>query len=618
MARVLVHLVLCAVLLAGGQALAAEKRVALVIGNARYERGGAVPAAAANAGAVAEALRQTGFDVTVANNREHRGLVAALSHFAARARGAELGMIYYSGLALSAGGRNFLVPVDAKLEAEGDVVLDTLDLDQVLQQMQAPKRGVLLLDPVVPNPVAEALKTVRPVPGPPGPADTLLIAYAHQPDTPPAPARGSGPGPFAAALAEELIKPGADLRGALTEVQRSVAARTGGAQKPWMQDRLGPTVALLPEAPPEPKSELKPEPKPEPKIEPLDGPFVVTRDVNLRQTPDSKAPVVRRLARDTTVTATGRVRQGSWTRVTTDGQQGFVSNDYLKRPGVAPPAPAPVAADTGVRRVLRDATLFDRPVFGARGVRDLPAGMLLTVVESTADGNWVKVRDRFGQEGYVSAGTLGIGESEERVLSGASGPPPPGGSSDPEPARAARESGAGGESVANRARAMAQRGIEAQRRAREAAEAARRITATAWVQRFANGDVYEGEWASTAVGGIRQVQRGGYGVYRFADGQLYEGEWRDDQMAGAGVMAFRTGDRYAGGFRAGQPEGLGVFRYANGDGYAGEVRANSPDGMGELSFANGDRYQGPVSGRRPNGSGASERLGAWQGAGTGE
>ncbi|WP_431857875.1 SH3 domain-containing protein [Azospirillum sp.] len=603
MTRILVHLVLCVVLLAGGPALAAEKRVALVIGNARYERGGAVPAAAANAAAVAEALRQTGFDVTVANNREHRGLVAALSHFATRARGAELGVIYYSGLALAVGGRNFLVPVDAKLEAEGDVVIDTLDLDQVLQQMQAPKRGVLLLDPVVPNPVAEALKTVRPVPGPPGPADTLLIAYAHQPDTPPVPARGSGPGPFAAALAEELVKPGADLRGALTEVQRSVAARTGGAQKPWMQDRLGPTVALLPEPPPEPK------------VEPLDGSFVTTRDVNLRQTPDSKAAVLRRLARDTTVTATGRVRQGSWTRVTVDGQQGFVSNDYLKRPGPPPASPAPVAADTGVRRVLRDATLFDRPVLGARGVRQLPAGMLLTVVEPVADGNWVKVRDRFGQEGYVSAGTLGIGEGEERILSGTSAPPPsPGGSSEQEPPRAARESVSGGESAANRARAMAQRGTEAQERARTAAETARRGTATAWVHRFTNGDVYEGEWMISPSGGMRH----GYGVYHFADGQLYEGEWRNDEMAGAGVMAFRTGDRYAGGFRAGQPEGLGVFRYANGDGYAGEVRANSPAGVGELSFANGDRYQGPVSGRKPSGNGASDRLGAWQGAGAAE
>jgi len=603
-ARILVHLVLCVVLLAGGEALAAEKRVALVIGNARYERGGAVPAAAANAAAVAEALRQTGFDVTVANNREHRGLVAALSHFAARARGAELGVIYYSGLALSAGGRNFLVPVDAKLEAEGDVVLDTLDLDQVLQQMQAPKRGVLLLDPVVPNPVAEALKTVRPVPGPPGPADTLLIAYAHQPDTPPAPARGGGPGPFAAALAEELVKPGADLRGALTEVQRGVAARTGGAQKPWMQDRLGPTIALLPEAPPEPK------------VEPLDGSFVTTRDVNLRQAPDNRSPVVRRLARDTALTATGRVRQGSWTRVTVDGQQGFVSNEFLKRPDAPPAPPAPVAADTGVRRVLRDATLFDRPALGARGVRELPAGMLLTVVEAAADGNWVKVRDRFGQEGYVTAGTLGTESIDERTLSGSSGPlPSPGGASAPEPAR---EGVADGESAAGRARAMAQRATEAQRRAREAAEAARRITATAWVHRFANGDVYEGEWGSTPSGGVRQVQRSGHGVYRFADGQLYEGEWRDDQMAGVGVMAFRTGDRYAGGFRAGQPEGLGVFRYANGDGYAGEVRANSPDGVGELSFANGDRYQGRVSGRRPSGLGESDRLGAWQGAGTGE
>ncbi|WP_448189745.1 caspase family protein [Azospirillum sp. sgz301742] len=658
-----------AVLLAGGLAQAAERRVALVIGNAQYQRGGALPAVAANAAAVAEALRTAGFDVTVASNQEHRGLVAALSHFATKAKGAELGVVYYSGLALSLGGKSFVVPVDAKLASEYDVVIDTVELDQLLQQMQSPQRGVVLLDAVTPNPLADTLaqamgkagRSVRPVPGAPGPADTLLIAYSHQPDTAPAPVQGSGPSPFAAALAQELVKPGADVRGALAAVERTVAARTNGAQRPWMQDRLGQTVALLPvtvappPAAPPPATPLfaekHPEPPPaaapEPKVEPLEGSFVTTRDTNMRQGPDIKAPVLRTVARETTVTATGQVRRGSWIRTTLDGQQGFISSGNLRRSdasaepppdtvAAAPPGPTAAPAEPAERRMLRSATLFDRPALGARGVRELPAGMPVTVVEAVPGSNWVRVRDRSSQEGYVTIGALTAGgeppppdraptavvnRDEALALSGSSRwpetaavPPDRGisGPAQPSPAqgavqdavRSARDSAAAGESAATQARASAQRAAEAQRFARDAAETARAGTPRAWVHRFANGDAYEGEWAMVSGDGMRQVHKSGHGVYRFADGQVYEGEWRDDQMAGVGVLTFRTGDRYAGTFRGGRPEGLGMFRYANGDGYAGEVHQNRPEGPGELTYANGDRYQGRVADRRPSGYGA--------------
>ena len=662
MASVLKRWIVCAVLVAGMMAAgsfvqAAERRVALVIGNAQYQRGGALPAVAANAATVAEALRQAGFDVTVASNQEHRGLVAALSHFSNKAKGAELGLVYYSGLALALGGKSFLVPVDAKLASEYDVVFDTIELDHLLQQMQSPQRGVVLLDAVTPNPLADTLaqamgkagRSVRPMPGAPGPADTLLIAYAHQPDTAPVAAQGGGPGPFAAALAQELVKPGADLRGALAAAERTVAARTGGAQKPWMQDRLGPTVALLPATAAPPAAAPPPVPAvvPEPKVEPLEGSFVTTRDTNMRQGPDIKAPVLRTVARDTTVTATGQVRRGSWTRVTVDGQQGFISAGNLRRPdapvetppetvAAAPAGPTGGTPEPGVRRVLRSSTLFDRPVLGARGVRELPAGMSVTVLEAVPGSNWVRVRDRVAGEGYVTAGTLiaggeppppdraptaSVNREEALALSGASGAAPPGGPEMaavppdrgfPGPAqgpvqdaiRSARGSAAAGENAATQARATAQRALEAQRYARDAAATARTGTSRAWVHRFANGDVYEGEWAMVTLDGVRQVHKSGHGIYRFADGQLYEGEWRDDQMAGVGVVTFRTGDRYSGTFRAGHPEGLGVFRYANGDGYAGEVRQNRPEGPGELTYANGDRYQGRVSDRRPSGYGA--------------
>ena len=393
-----------------------------------------------------------------------------------------------------------------------------------------------------------------------------------------------------------------------------------------------------------------------PEVEPLDGTFVAVRDTNMRAGPDIKAPVLRTLRRDTEVTATGRARKGNWTRVTVDGQEGFIAGANLKRseppapavaqgapaqnaPAQAAPASVGGAVGPGVHRLLRTTTMFERPVLGARGVRDLPAGMLLTVVEAVPGTNWLRVRDRFGQEGFVTAGVLTdtdeapapnaarvatVERSEEPGFGSSGGDALPSGSSEiaslppeamPSPAvqeamRAARAEAAAGERAGNDARAAAGRGGEARMRARAAAETARGGLLRAGVHRFPNGDVYEGEWAMSVSGALPRMEKSGYGVYRFADGQVYEGEWRGDRIAGSGAMTFSTGDRYEGSFDGGLPSGLGVYRYANGDEYAGEVRRNRPDGVGELAYANGDRYVGEVSDRKPSGFGVLTRRAA--------
>ena len=254
--------------LCGLPAKAAERRVALVIGNAQYQRVGAIPVAGANAGAVADALRRAGFDVTTANNLEHRGLVAALSRFQQAAAGADLGFVYYSGLTLGMGGKSFVVPVNAKLAGEGDVSFDTIELDFLLQQVQGATRGtVVAVDPVVPNPLADRLaaamgqagRAVSPVPGTPPVPDNTIIVYSQRPGALPVPSKGAVAGAFATLLAQEMVRPGVELRDALAVVEREVAERTRGAQRPWVQDRLDADVLLVPAfaaAPPPPAAAL--------------------------------------------------------------------------------------------------------------------------------------------------------------------------------------------------------------------------------------------------------------------------------------------------------------------------------------------------------------------------
>ncbi|HEY0838445.1 MAG TPA: caspase family protein, partial [Azospirillum sp.] len=440
--RWVVWALVAAVLWLGGMPVqAAERRIALVIGNAQYQHGGAMPAAGANAGTVADALRRAGFEVTTANNLEHRGLVAALSRFQQALAGAELGLVYYSGLTLGLGGKSYVVPVNAKLASEYDVIFDTIELDFLLQQAQGAGRGaVVVVDPVVPNPLADRLaaamgpagRSVSAAPGTPPTLDRMLVVYSQRPGTAPVPSRGGAAGPFAASLAQEIVRPGAELRDALAVVEREVAERTRGAQRPWMQDRLGGAVQLVPAlaaAAPPPPAQTPPQQQPpapprvaEPEVEPLADTYVVTRDTNLRQGPDVRTPVLRTLRRDSTVAVTGRIKGGAWLRVETEGQTGFAYAPNLGRSGrreampepaadlaARPPAMAeagPDAVTPGPHIVVRTVTLFAQPTLGARGVRELEAGAPVTVLDAIPGTNWVHVRDRFARDGYVSAGAL--------------------------------------------------------------------------------------------------------------------------------------------------------------------------------------------------------------------
>ena len=244
-----------------------EGRVALVLANAQYQVGGAAPGVAANGAAAAEALRRAGFAVTEAADLDHRGMVAALSRFKEALARAELGVLYYSGLAVSLSAKGFLVPVDARLASEYDVIFDTLEVDQLLGDLQATgRKAVAVFDPVPAHPLADGLAAamgeagglVRPVLATPAALDNLFVIYAHRPGVAPLPVEGNGPTLFTAALAREMVRPGVPLREAMAEVARAVAGGSKGDQHPWLQDRIGGDLALVPAGAAPPPPALRP------------------------------------------------------------------------------------------------------------------------------------------------------------------------------------------------------------------------------------------------------------------------------------------------------------------------------------------------------------------------
>src|SRR5262249_10246922 len=97
----------------------AERRVALVVGNASYKVANISLANPRNdAEDVSNALRTLGFEVVTAINANKRDMDLALQKFARLATDADSALFFYAGHAMQFQGRNFLMPTDAELEDE--------------------------------------------------------------------------------------------------------------------------------------------------------------------------------------------------------------------------------------------------------------------------------------------------------------------------------------------------------------------------------------------------------------------------------------------------------------------------------------------------------------------
>jgi poly(3-hydroxybutyrate) depolymerase len=134
-----------------------QARVALVIGNANYRHATRLANPAHDATDIAQALRRLGFDVIEGRNLDKRGMEDKVREFGRKLDRADLALFFYAGHGIQVAGRNYLIPVDAKLERPGDLNFDTLDVSIILAQMEAEQRvNLVFLDACRDNPLARS------------------------------------------------------------------------------------------------------------------------------------------------------------------------------------------------------------------------------------------------------------------------------------------------------------------------------------------------------------------------------------------------------------------------------------------------------------------------------
>ena len=132
----------------------ADRRIALVIGNGKYENAGVLANPINDANAIGDLLKKAGFDVV--DLRLDLGVVEfkrAVREFVDRAANADVAVVYYSGHGLEFGGVNYLIPVDAKLTSVLDMDDEAVSLDRVLVAAgHVKKLSLIILDACRENP----------------------------------------------------------------------------------------------------------------------------------------------------------------------------------------------------------------------------------------------------------------------------------------------------------------------------------------------------------------------------------------------------------------------------------------------------------------------------------
>jgi len=229
-------LALCASLALGGRASAAEKRVALVIGNGAYESR-PLETAANDAGLVAQTLQAAGFDVTGARDLDEDSLRHALRDFADKvsASGPDtVAFVYFAGYGLQLEGENYLIPIGANIARDADIPSRATRVSDYVKALAASglKTGVVVLDAARANPftlsgapLASGLALQEPGP-------RMILAFNTAPGTIARVEKGPY-GAYAHALSEMIREGGLPVKGVFDNVRLRVNETTKGAEIPW-------------------------------------------------------------------------------------------------------------------------------------------------------------------------------------------------------------------------------------------------------------------------------------------------------------------------------------------------------------------------------------------------
>jgi hypothetical protein len=243
-----------------GVAIAAD-RVALVIGNSKYEHLGTLPNTLNDAQSMSKSLKEMGYETTTLIDASDAVFRRELRNFSMKSSRASVAVVFYAGHGAQVNGENYLLPIDVEApKRESDIRLSSIKVDDVINSIQS-KTKVIFLDACRDNPaLLKSLASGRGAyRGGLAPANGsalelggsgVFIAYATDAGSVALDSIGKQNSPFTTALLTHIKKP-MSIDDMFSMVTRDVRQATKNAQRPYKYASMDGIVCLTASCRPE-------------------------------------------------------------------------------------------------------------------------------------------------------------------------------------------------------------------------------------------------------------------------------------------------------------------------------------------------------------------------------
>jgi hypothetical protein len=226
------------------QKISKGTRLALVIGNSKYTDK-PLRNPLNDSEDLAVKLLSLGFDVILVRDGTLEKMKMAIRDFGNRIQGYESSLIYYSGHGIEYRGRNYLIPVDASIRSEEDIIDQAIDAALIMSKIELARKSsnIFIIDACRNSPFGTRLRSSKVglavMEAPTG----TLVAFS----TSPGKLAEDGDGrnsPYTKHLIKQLSVPHQPIEKVFKETRRAVIQDTKGRQVPWENTSLAEDVVL--------------------------------------------------------------------------------------------------------------------------------------------------------------------------------------------------------------------------------------------------------------------------------------------------------------------------------------------------------------------------------------
>ncbi|MFH0842370.1 MAG: caspase family protein [Bacteroidota bacterium] len=133
-----------------------EKRLALVFGNSNYEGKSSLPNPVNDANLMEGTLKNLGFEVIKKLDATMDQMTSAIREFNEKLPDYNVALFYYAGHGNQVEGKNYLIPVDAKLDKPSDCKYEAIDVNFIVEEFESypENTNIVILDACRDNPFA--------------------------------------------------------------------------------------------------------------------------------------------------------------------------------------------------------------------------------------------------------------------------------------------------------------------------------------------------------------------------------------------------------------------------------------------------------------------------------